>query len=37
MEHKDVNIVVEETRNGKLFISILMAHSEESESWYIDL
>jgi hypothetical protein len=32
-----VPILVEETRNEKLFISSLMAHNEESEAWYIDL
>lgn len=36
MERKGDNTVVEETRNEKLFISSLMAHSEESEAWYID-
>jgi len=36
MEHKGVNAIVEETRNEKLFISIFMAHNEESEAWYID-
>jgi len=36
MEHKGANTIVEETRNEKLFISSLMAHSEESEAWYID-
>lgn len=36
MEHKDANIVVEETSNEKLLISSLMAHSEESEPGHID-
>jgi hypothetical protein len=35
MEHKGATIVVEETRNAKLFISSFMTHSEESETWYI--
>jgi hypothetical protein len=37
MKHKDVNTVVEKTRNEKLFISSFMAHNEESEAWHIDL
>ena len=37
LENKSVIVVVEETENERLFISNLMAHNEESETWYIDM
>jgi hypothetical protein len=36
LANKGANIVLEETRNKKLIISSLMAHTKENEAWYID-